>query len=249
MLSKNGLLDRRAFLAGSAGLASAAALAVSRPNEPGRSGPGRPMSPYGAPSQFVSLERLRIIGHPLAPEAGASSSPLEQLNGTLTPNSLHFGRHHSGIPDIDPGRHRLEIFGNVKRPLSFGYDDLLRYPLISQVLFIECSGNSYANTLPEPIDQSAGELNGLFSCAEWTGVPLRVLLEEAGYDPESDWLVAEGADASGMNRSVPLDLAIEEAIFYFILGVFTLFIWWVWLIPRYSIAYAGFYEELKKDLN
>ena len=212
MLPKNGLLDRRAFLAGSAGLVSAAVWAVPKPNEPWRSGAGRPMSPYGAPSQFVSLERLRIMGHPLAPEAGASSTPLEQLNGTLTPNSLHFERHHSGIPDIDPGQHRLEIFGNVKRPLSFGYQDLSRFPLLSKILFLECSGNSYANTLPKPMDQSAGELNGLFSCAEWTGVPLRVLLEEAGYDPESDWLVAEGADAAGMNRSVPLDLAMEDAM-------------------------------------
>lgn len=75
MLPKNGLLDRRAFLAGSAGLVSAAVWAVPKPSEPWRSGAGRPMSPYGAPSQFVALERLQIIGHPLAPEAGASSTP------------------------------------------------------------------------------------------------------------------------------------------------------------------------------
>jgi hypothetical protein len=38
-----------------------------------------------------------------------------------------------------------------------------------------------------------------------------------------------------------------EAILYFIAGVFTLFIWWIWLIPRYSVAYAGFYEALKNE--
>ena len=51
------------------------------------------------------------------------------------------------------------------------------------------------------------------------------------------------------NKKGQLFMLNLEAIFYFILGVFTLFIWWVWLIPRYSTAYAGFYEELKKELN
>ena len=51
------------------------------------------------------------------------------------------------------------------------------------------------------------------------------------------------------NKKGQLFMLNLEAFFYFILGVFTLFIWWVWLIPRYSIAYAGFYEELKKELN
>lgn len=212
MLPKNGLLDRRTFLAGSAGFLSTAVWASSQKDEPWRFTSGRRMSPYGAPSKYVGLERLQIGGHPLAPEAGASSTPLERLNGIITPNSLHFERHHSGVPDIDPSQHRLRIFGNVQRPVSFGYEDLQRYPLVSKVLFIECSGNSYANTLPTALDKSAGELNGLLSCAEWTGIPLRQLLEEAGYDPESDWVVAEGADAAGMNRSVPLSLVLKDAM-------------------------------------
>ena len=212
MLPKNGLLNRRAFLAGSAGVVTSAVWAGSKADEPRRSGSGRAMSAYGAPSKYIGLERLQIGGHPVAPEAGSSSTPLEKLNGTITPNSLHFERHHSGVPDINPIRHRLNIFGNVKRPLSFRYEDLLRYPLVSRVLFIECSGNSYRNLSPKAPDQSAGELNGLFSCAEWTGVPLRLLLEEAGYDAKSDWIVAEGADAAGMNRSLPIDLALEDAM-------------------------------------
>ena len=134
------------------------------------------------------------------------------MNGTLTPNSLHFERHHSGVPDIDPNLHKLAISGNVKRALSFTYEDLLRYPLVSRILFLECSGNSYANTMPEAVDKTAGEISGLVSCAEWTGVPLRLLLEEAGFDKSSDWVVAEGADAAGMNRSLPLSLVIDEAM-------------------------------------
>jgi sulfane dehydrogenase subunit SoxC len=134
------------------------------------------------------------------------------LNGTITPNSLHFERHHSGIPDIDPARHTLTIFGMVDRPLTFNYEALLRYPMQSRILFLECSGNSYQNTFPAAADMTAGELNGLISCAEWTGVPLHYLLEETGIQPASKWVIAEGADASSNNRSVPLSLATEEAM-------------------------------------
>ena len=212
MLPRNGLLDRRAFLTAGAGVLSSAVLPSALAKQTWESGPGRAPSEYGEPSKFSKLKRLRISGHPFAPEAGASSSPLESMNGTLTPNSLHFERHHSGVPDIDPSLHKLTISGNVKRSLSFGYEDLLRYPLVSRVLFLECSGNSYANTMAKAIDQTAGEINGLLSCAEWTGIPLRLLLEEAGFDRSSDWVVAEGADAAGMNRSVPLSLVLDEAM-------------------------------------
>ena len=70
------------------------------------------------------------IGPPLwAPSWGL-------LNGIITPNSLHFERHHSGIPEIDPSVHRLTIHGLVKQPLSFDLESLLHYPLVSRVLFM-----------------------------------------------------------------------------------------------------------------
>ncbi len=212
MLPRNGLLDRRAFLTVGAGVLSSAVLPSVLAKQNWESGPGRASSEYGEPSKFSNLKRLRISGHQFAPEAGSSSSPLESMNGALTPNSLHFERHHSGVPDIDPTIHRLNIFGNVRRALSFTYDDLLRYPLVSRILFLECSGNSYANTMSQAIDKTAGEISGLLSCAEWTGIPLRLLLEEAGFDQSSDWIVAEGADAARMNRSLPLSLVLDEAI-------------------------------------
>ena len=212
MLPRNGLLNRRAFLTVGAGVLSSAVLPQALAKQDWESGPGRAPSEYGEPSRFAKLKRQRISGHQFAPEAGSSSSPLELMNGTLTPNSLHFERHHSGVPDIDPNLHKLAISGNVKRALSFTYEDLLRYPLVSRILFLECSGNSYANTMPEAVDKTAGEISGLVSCAEWTGVPLRLLLEEAGFDKSSDWVVAEGADAAGMNRSLPLSLVIDEAM-------------------------------------
>ncbi|HSG90140.1 MAG TPA: sulfite dehydrogenase [Pseudomonadales bacterium] len=206
-----GLLSRRLFLSSGAALAGALAVPVLAA-EPWRRMPGTPPGPYGEQAAHARLRREGIGVHPLGPTAGASSTPLQALNGTLTPNSLHFERHHSGIPDIDPARHRLTIHGDVRRALQFSLEDLLAYPLVSRLYFLECSGNSYRNTLPEAQDLTAGALNGLLSCAEWTGIPLHVLLEEAGADPAARWVIAGGADASGNNRSLPMDLARGDAM-------------------------------------
>jgi sulfane dehydrogenase subunit SoxC len=108
--------------------------------------------------------------------------------------------------------HKLTVHGLVARPLTFDYDALLRYPMQSRVLFLECSGNSYRNTLAGALDETAGGLHGLISSAEWTGVPLHFLLDEAGVDASAQWVIAEGADAAGMNRSVPLSLALNDAM-------------------------------------
>ena len=109
MLPRNGLLDRRAFLTVGAGVLSSAVLPQALAKQDWESGPGRAPSEYGDPSRFAKRKRQRVSGHQFAPEAGSSSSPLESMNGTLTPNSLHFERHHSGVPDIDPSLHRLSL--------------------------------------------------------------------------------------------------------------------------------------------
>jgi len=204
----NGLLSRRHLLKAGAATLTLPVMA----DEAWRQTPGQPTSAYGEPSRFARLQRERVNAHPYGPAAGSSSTPLQFMNGTITPNSLHFERHHSGIPDINPEQHELTIFGLVERPLAFNYSDLLRYPMISRVMFLECSGNSYQNTAPDAADMTCGELNGLISSAEWTGVPLHHLLEEAGVKPSATWVIAEGADASGNNRSVPLSLALDDAM-------------------------------------
>jgi sulfane dehydrogenase subunit SoxC len=130
----------------------------------------------------------------------------------ITPSGLHFERHHSGVPDIDPAAHRLLVHGLVKRPLIFSVADLLRYPMISRIHFLECSGNSQVLYQPAPPNLTAGQTHGLVSCSEWTGVPLRLLLEEAGVDRSAQWLLAEGADSAAMSRSVPMAKAMEDAI-------------------------------------
>ena len=214
---------RRAFLmqasAGAVGIGGIAALGVeaqeltTMPPWMGRIGAG--FRGYGSPSKFEErTQRTFTLGLPqLAPGTGASFTPLQALQGTITPSGLHFERHHNGVPDIDPAQHRLAIHGLVRRPLVFSYAALKQYPMVSRVYFIECAGNSGRNAVsPEPGQASAGALHGLISNSEWTGVPLRVLLEEAGVDPTGKWLLAEGADAAAMSRSIPLDKALDDTM-------------------------------------
>ncbi len=208
----NGLLSRRQWLSLGGAAAAGSVLTPVLAAEPWMTRPGTPPGEYGEPSRFARLQREGINSHPLGIAAGSSSTPLQALNGTITPNSLHFERHHSGIPDVDPDRHTLTVFGGVRRALTFSYDALQRYPFVSRILFLECSGNSWRNALAEAQDLTAGELNGLVSCAEWTGVPLHYLLDEAGVDDAASWVIAEGADASGNNRSVPLSMALDDAM-------------------------------------
>ena len=129
----NGLLDRRVFLRSGLGLGAGLALARASAAEPERPPwartPGAPLSGYGSPSTHEQSVRRDGIGHqPGAPGSGASRTPLERLEGVITPSGLVFERHHSGIPDIDPEAHRLTIHGRVRRPLSFSMDALARLP-------------------------------------------------------------------------------------------------------------------------
>jgi sulfane dehydrogenase subunit SoxC len=215
---------RRAFLARSAGIAGAAAAGfaakAARAAEEAPPGmprwmqtPGAPMRGYGQPSRFEEpVKRFVAQPYAVAPGTGPSFTPLESLNGTITPSGLHFERHHNGVPDINPAEHQLLIHGMVRRPLVFTMEALARYPLTSRVCFIECAGNSGRNTAPKPPQASCGAIHGLISCAEWTGVPLVTLLNEAGIDARASWLLAEGADAAAMSRSVPLEKALDDAM-------------------------------------
>jgi len=177
--------------------------------------PGRSFVAYGTPSPFEAkvgrLLPVRPAGHP-TPGAGASFTPLEQLHGIITPNGLHYERSHSGVPDIDPARHELIVHGLVRRPLVFTVDALLRYPTVSRVYFLECTGNSLAGFPATSPAGPLGRMHGLISCAEWTGVPLATLLDEAGVDPRARWMLAEGIDGSGMSRSLPLDKAMDDVL-------------------------------------
>ena len=140
-------------------------------------------------------------------------TPIESLEGIITPNPLHMIRNHSGTPDIDPKQHQLLLHGLVARPLMFSMESLWRYPMTTRTYFIECSGNSFRAVLPpQPAQVAAGALHGMISCSDWTGIPLRMLLDEAGLQPEANWLLAEGADSAHMSRSIPLKKALDDAM-------------------------------------
>ena len=215
----NGILDRRVFLEGALVAAAAGAGVIEAQAEPlpvpnWMKQPGAAFSGYGQPSRFES-KVVRTIAPPANPATqgiGTARTPLQLLNGTITPNGLHFDRSHSGTPDIDPDQHRLLIHGLVKQPLVFTLEALSRYPMESRIAFIECAGNSGALNTAQAQPGNAQAIHGLLSCAEWTGVRLATLLDEAGVEPSAKWVVAEGADSAAMSRSVPLAKCMDDAL-------------------------------------
>ena len=130
--------------------------------------------------------------------------------GIVTPNGLIFERHHAGIPEIDPEQHSLVIHGLVRQPLRFTMSDLMRYPAVSRFYFLECSGNTLTDWT-KAASTTVQQSHGLLSGAQWTGIPLATLLDEAGLEEGASWLVFEGADGSAHTRSVPLQKAWPTA--------------------------------------
>lgn len=210
-----GLMDRRSFLRQGLGfstLAFATPIAMSAELERPASmlKPGAPFSNYGTPA---TQDIIRwISANPAVPGNGVSWTPLHQLAGTITPSGLHFERHHNGVPHIDPTQHRLLVHGLVKNPFFLDLTKLGRYPMQSRICFLECGGNSNTGWHEEPVQAAAGNLHGLVSCSEWTGVPLSILLQEAGIKPEARWIVAEGADGAAMDISIPLEKALDDVL-------------------------------------
>jgi len=202
--------SRRVFLQLSAA-ASAALVACRSKGTPAvePSALGQPIRAYGARSRFETAKRLfRRTDHP---EASSSFTPLAATFGIITPSALHFERHHGGVPDLDPAVHTLTLHGLVDRPLVFTVDELKRFPSLSRINFLECSGN----TGSEWRGAGATEVqrsHGLTSCSEWTGVPLATLLRECGVQPAGTWILAEGADACKMTRSIPIAKALDDVM-------------------------------------
>lgn len=219
---KSAQTTRRRFLqggtavAGSAALGAGAAAAAEADNLPPgipewMKAPGEPMGaqPYGAPSPFEKGV-VKNISKTLKQYISASSrTPLQELDGIITPNGLFYERHHGGVPTIDPAQHRLMLHGLVERPLIFTMDDLRRFPSESHIHFLECSGNP---GYTKPYGKTASDLVGLVSCAEWTGVSLKLVLQEAGLKPGAKWVVAEGVDAAALTRSIPIEKCLEDAL-------------------------------------
>jgi sulfane dehydrogenase subunit SoxC len=219
-ITRRGLIEAGAGAAAAA-LASRQALAQEGDNLPPaipewQLHPGEEVlsQPYGRPSRFeANVVRRYRHGLPEPPTRLSSFSltPLQDLSGIITPNGLHYERHHAGTPTIDPLEHRLIVHGMVEKPLIFAMEDLTRFPSVSRVCFLECSGNTQNWGAPNP-ELTVQDTHGLLSCCEWTGVPLATILAEAGVKPEAKWMLAEGADAAAMTRSIPIEKALDDAL-------------------------------------
>jgi sulfane dehydrogenase subunit SoxC len=215
-LREGGTLVGGAVIAGS--LAGSEALAANEspdnlpPNVPEwMKTPGDPMGSqlYGMPSRFEK-DVIKNIPTNLSQYLSASGrTPLQDLDGIITPNGLFYERHHGGVPAIDPSQHRLMLHGLVNKPLIFTMDDIRRFPSESHIYFLECSANP---GYKKPYGKTASDLVGLLSCAEWTGVRLKLVLQEAGLQAGAKWVVAEGADAAALTRSIPIEKCLDDAM-------------------------------------
>jgi sulfane dehydrogenase subunit SoxC len=211
--------SRRRFMKGGVALGAALVAGAARPapgdaqspvsDDPSRT-VGGPMVPYGERSRFE--EALKEKGPPSMPdEWGGNFTPLEEMLGIITPSALHYEVCRGGVPDIDPKKHRLLIHGMVDRPLILTMDDIKRLPSTSRILFLECAGNTRSEW-GAPTAPKVRFTHGLTSCSEWTGVALSLLLREAGARKGANWIVAEGADATGNERSIPMAKAMDDAL-------------------------------------
>ena len=219
---------RRGFLAGAVAAAAGAlaadrALAEGDPailNLPPHSkGLGQAVATrgYGLPSEWEkNLQRRESPGLTRVPQSSVSFCPLQGLFGIITPSGLHFERHHQGWWDIDPSQHRLMINGSdetmLKRPMVLTMDELMRLPSVSRMHFIECGANTgmeWGNVAVPTVQYT----HGMLSCSEFTGVPLRALLELCGADfKRAKFILAEGADGSGMTRTIPMSMVVNGEV-------------------------------------
>jgi sulfane dehydrogenase subunit SoxC len=163
---------------------------------------------YGLPSAYERATVRHVRPTDKQYLSSSSRTPLQELDGIITPNGLFYERHHNGVPNIDPTEHKLMLHGLVERPLLFTLDDLRRFPSESKIYFLECSGNPDYKLF----GKTAAEANGLVSCAEWTGVKLKTVLQEAGVKSSAKWIIAEGADGAGLNRSIPIEKCMDDAL-------------------------------------
>jgi sulfane dehydrogenase subunit SoxC len=207
--------SRRWFLRLSAAWSAALVACRSGSGGPAATEPrtiGAPVSGYGARSRFEKTMRFFNRDTRVPLEEASSRTPLRDTYGIITPSSLHFERHHAGVPDLDPSTHTLTVHGLVDRPLVFTVDDLKRMPSVSRIHFLECSGNSGTEWRGGAVDSDVQRTHGLTSCSEWTGVAVNTLVRECGVRPDATWMLAEGADACKLARSIPMSKMIDDAL-------------------------------------
>ena len=222
VLAARGLSRRKLFRLGSAAVAGALLTRTKAGAEEASPPADNPWSqtmgagvvdrPYGVPAEGeAGVIRRNVPWLTAGTESSVSFSPLQELNGIITPNGLFFERYHAGRTDVIRDEHRLMVHGLVERPIVLTMDDILRFPSVSRIHFIECPANG-------GMEWRAAQLNslqfthGMVSCAEWTGVKLSTLLEEVGLKKNAKWALVEGADGAHMTRSLPLNKCLDDCL-------------------------------------
>ncbi|PRX31908.1 sulfane dehydrogenase subunit SoxC [Meinhardsimonia xiamenensis] len=221
--------SRRAFLKGSVAAvggaaAVAAGAAAAAEGDPlilevqewaSGLGDGVDAVPYGMPIRFESdVIRRHVEWLTADPRSSVNFTPIHALDGTITPQGCAFERHHSGAIELSKQDYRLMINGLVERPLVFTYWDLERFPRENHVYFCECAANTGMEWKGAQLN-GAQFTHGMIHNMEYTGVPLRILLEEAGVKPEGSWIYVEGHDASSNGRSIPMEKALDDVLVAF----------------------------------
>ena len=215
---------KKAFLAGlTAGAIGSASAQTSEPEK--AQADLKKLHEYGERSRFEAAVRSGTMGDMFPPGGMPPGTqrdfglrtPLQNTVGFITPAPLHYVISHAhDPPDIDPREHRLMIHGLVDRPLIFTMEELQRLPSVSRPHFIECNANSStagpggaARIAPAATVQ---DTHGFTSCSLWTGVPLALLLEQAGVKKGATWIIAEGAEEGKHAKSIPIEKALDDAL-------------------------------------
>ncbi len=204
------------LFAGSAAAAEPDPNIVPVPDWSKTLGAGVNVNPYGKPSKFEKdVVRREVDWLTASHESSVSFTPLYALDGVITPSGLCFVRHHGGEAEIEPDKYRLMIHGMVDKPLVFTLEDIKRMPgRVNRAYFLECAANS-------GMEWRGAQLNGcqfthgMIHNVYYTGIPLRSLLEMAGVKPKGKWVLAEGADAAVMTRSIPIEKALDDCLVAF----------------------------------
>jgi len=218
-------VSRRALLGGTAamGVAGATKLAMGSETNPANLPPnvsewtpylgaGVDANPYGMPSEFEShVIRRNVEWLTASTESSVNFTPLQDLEGFVTPNGLCFERHHGGVPEVIPSDYRLMINGLVDREMIFTLEDLKRFPQVNKFYFLECAANG-------GMEWRGAQLNGcqftfgMVHNVQYTGVRLSDLVRETGMKPNAKWVLAEGGDSAGMNRSIPIEKVLDDCM-------------------------------------
>lgn len=200
-------INRRGFIGGMAPIVAAVGLpawSVAEP-VPGRTGKAAFPGMITREKEPVNLE-----------------FPFPTLDNLITPSNQFYIRGHFHIPELDASSWRLIITGDVKQEVSLTYDELRKLPSKKIMATLECAGNGRANLAPK-VKGLLWEQGGIGN-AEWTGVPLSVLLDKAGIKPGTIEIILEGADKGEVTeepkspgeihfaRSLPLVKARQEEV-------------------------------------